>query len=484
MMLLWALMILIISSFSITCEQNKTFNYEHWYNMLSYDIFSNYNKNMRPTQTGSATEIKVSFEPKSLLAIDERSQTLSLKVWIWSWWNDPRLSWLPAQYGHIDRLFIPQSQIWTPPIIITNSQSQWLEAEINENIVYVGSDGDVWVGVHPIIHIYCDIEVAYYPFDVQTCTTKIMFLPYSTNELDTKPWDGPFGPMNMETFLDGGIWQTVGYYCHHLALMDLDWTRSALTYTLMLRRRPTYYVINIILPAMFLSFTTSAVFLLPSKSGEKMTLSMTGLVAMSVFLSGVADDLPQTSVHVCYLQVYLTFVLGLSALGVLLSGMVLKLHHRPCDVVVGPKTRGFVIWLKNMQGLGVHGSMRSSGRTWNGREHSDANSSGHFGSLTSINDNTNTQNTRVHCSKSTETPMACDSKVGDQATEENQMVTWDFVADSVDKVLFVFFSLIILVSSAILFPYIIIKGSQHSAPVTPTPFQCFNEAVPFSGSSF
>ena len=62
-----------------------------------------------------------------------------------------------------------------------------------------------------------------------------------------------------------------------------------------LRRRVKYYFMNIIIPCIILSFLCLAGFLLPPESGEKITLGLSVLLTITVFMLMVADKMPQTS---------------------------------------------------------------------------------------------------------------------------------------------------------------------------------------------
>ena len=69
-------------------------------------------------------------------------------------------------------------------------------------------------------------------------------------------------------------------------------------FQLTLKRLRTYYVMNVILPVIFLSLTASLVFYLPAEAGEKIGMSMTVLLAYAVYLTIIADNMPQTSLQV------------------------------------------------------------------------------------------------------------------------------------------------------------------------------------------
>lgn len=68
-----------------------------------------------------------------------------------------------------------------------------------------------------------------------------------------------------------------------------------LVFTVLLTRKPTYFVINVVLPILILSLITLAVFWLPADSGEKVGLSVTIVLAFSVMQLVVADLIPRTS---------------------------------------------------------------------------------------------------------------------------------------------------------------------------------------------
>lgn len=67
------------------------------------------------------------------------------------------------------------------------------------------------------------------------------------------------------------------------------------TFTIHLRRRTLYYTHNIIVPCVMLSCLTLLVFWMSPDSGEKVTLGLTVLLAFSVFMLLIAENMPATS---------------------------------------------------------------------------------------------------------------------------------------------------------------------------------------------
>ena len=65
--------------------------------------------------------------------------------------------------------------------------------------------------------------------------------------------------------------------------------------TLHIRRKYVFYFLYILLPVLMLSGVLLLIFLLPPDSGEKVSLGVNVLVAISVFLLLVAQNVPDTS---------------------------------------------------------------------------------------------------------------------------------------------------------------------------------------------
>lgn len=66
-------------------------------------------------------------------------------------------------------------------------------------------------------------------------------------------------------------------------------------FTIYMRRRTLYYLFNIIFPCLWLTVLSLISFWLPPDSGEKITLGITVLLAFSVFMLLIAENMPATS---------------------------------------------------------------------------------------------------------------------------------------------------------------------------------------------
>merc|ERR1711953_1527203 len=71
-----------------------------------------------------------------------------------------------------------------------------------------------------------------------------------------------------------------------------------ITFNITMRRKTLFYTVNLIIPCMGISFLTVLVFYLPSDSGEKVSLSISILLSLTVFFLLLAEIIPPTSVVV------------------------------------------------------------------------------------------------------------------------------------------------------------------------------------------
>ncbi|CAF4151115.1 unnamed protein product, partial [Rotaria sordida] len=78
-------------------------------------------------------------------------------------WNDYSLRWKPEEFGNIQTLRIPSTQIWTPDILLYNSADENFDTTVKVNAV-VQYNGDV-LYVPPILYkTIRTFNIAAFPF--------------------------------------------------------------------------------------------------------------------------------------------------------------------------------------------------------------------------------------------------------------------------------------------------------------------------------
>jgi len=62
-----------------------------------------------------------------------------------------------------------------------------------------------------------------------------------------------------------------------------------------------FHILNTLFPVVMMAVLSAMVFKLPVDSGEKIGFSLTVLLAYAVYLTLISENIPSTSVTVCYL---------------------------------------------------------------------------------------------------------------------------------------------------------------------------------------
>merc|ERR1712158_142923 len=111
---------------------------------------------------------------------------------------------------------------------------------------------------------------------------------------------------------------------------------------LALRRKTLFYTVNVIIPCVGISFLSVLVFYLPSDSGEKVSLSISILLSLTVFFLLLAEIIPPTSLSVPLLGKYLLFTMILVTFSVVVTIGVLNVNFRT------PATHKMAPWVRKV----------------------------------------------------------------------------------------------------------------------------------------
>ena len=122
-----------------------------------------------------------------------------------------------------------------------------------------------------------------------------------------------------------------------------------ITYYLLIWRRPTFFLFNYIQPAVLINILALFVFLIPAESGEKITLGISTMLNMIVFLMTIMVDLPPTE-DIPIISIYYAFTMVLTTAATVLGVLSLRLHHNgQRGVPVSPRLRKDIIAKKKLK---------------------------------------------------------------------------------------------------------------------------------------
>ena len=97
-------------------------------------------------------------------------------------------------------------------------------------------------------------------------------------------------------FILNGVWDLIDVQLNRTITNYPNYGGYAEIYfTLALARRSFFYVLTIIIPCGLLSLVNLVVFILPTESGEKVSLGITNVLALVLFQQLIAEPMPPTS---------------------------------------------------------------------------------------------------------------------------------------------------------------------------------------------
>ncbi|KAH9394411.1 Acetylcholine receptor subunit beta-like 1, partial [Tyrophagus putrescentiae] len=309
---------------------------------LVRDLFRDYNKLIRPVKRINDTvpvQVKLSFI--QLININEKSQIMTTNVWIELNWPDYQIKWDPADYGGISVLRVPPDKVWKPDLVLFNNADGNYEVRFKSNTLLYPAGTITWLPP-AIFQSSCQIDVTYFPFDQQKCVMKFGSWTYNGDQVSLGMLYNKFHA-DMTDYVRSGTWDIVDVPAVVNVLNNTKFgkpTETDISFFITIRRKTLFYTVNLILPTVLISFLCILVFYLPSEAGEKVTLGISILLSLVVFLLLVSKILPPTSLVLPLIAKYLLFTFLMNCISILCTVIVINWNFR------GPRTHKMPNWVR------------------------------------------------------------------------------------------------------------------------------------------
>ncbi|XP_030221600.1 LOW QUALITY PROTEIN: neuronal acetylcholine receptor subunit alpha-2-like [Gadus morhua] len=308
---------------------------------LLKDLFVRYNKLSRPVaNTSDVVLVRFGLSIAQLIDVDEKNQMMTTNVWVKQEWNDYKLQWKPQDYENVTSIRIPSEIIWRPDIVLyNNADGDFAVTHLTK--AHLFHDGHIKWTPPAIYKSSCSIDVTFFPFDQQNCKMKFGSWTYDRAKIDLISMSNQVDQMD---YWESGEWviiNAVGKYNTKKYECCIE-IYPDITYYFIIRRLPLFYTINLIIPCLLISCLTVLVFYLPSQCGEKITLCISVLLSLTVFLLLITEIIPSTSLVIPLIGEYLLFTMIFVTLSIIITVFVLNVHHR------SPKTHGMPHWVRRV----------------------------------------------------------------------------------------------------------------------------------------
>lgn len=173
----------------------------------------------------------------------------------------------------------------------------------------------------------CHIDIAYFPFDHQTCYLKFGSWTHTTANLNLTMTRR--GTADLSMYLVNGEWElrgvpgkrnVVNYSCCENPFVDI-------TYKILLKRRVLFYLNNLVMPNLILAGMVVFSFYVPPESGERISLNITIMLGLTVFLLLFNERIPPSSEVVPLIGAYYFALFYQVGISMILTCVTSRCYH-------------------------------------------------------------------------------------------------------------------------------------------------------------
>lgn len=168
----------------------------------------------------------------------------------------------------------------------------------------------------------------------QECEIKFTAWSYKRSELDINMGNNG---VTLNEYSPNAAW-----ILHSTSYKEINGQEAAVIFLVRLQRKPLFYLVNVLLPVIFLSALNVFSFCLPCESGERAGYGVTVFLSLAVFLTIIAAELPKNSDKISYMSQYLALNCVLSTLIVAASLIQLRLSTRSEEYHMNAFFKGIV----------------------------------------------------------------------------------------------------------------------------------------------
>ncbi|XP_037626102.1 5-hydroxytryptamine receptor 3A-like [Sebastes umbrosus] len=271
----------------------------------------------RPVKSFSDTmNVSIEITVVGIIGVNEKEQSLTTFIWQVLEWHIEGLSWDEEECG-TTRVSVRREKLWIPDIQI----SEFMEEEMSPKspYVYLYNTGFVYDDKPIRVVSSCQLEIYNFPFDIQNCSLTFGSYLHYVEDIAV------FQSVTVAEILEEsrqvittrGEWELVDIKASSTSLDIDDGSYSEIRYYIILRRRPSLYVVNLLIPSIFLLALDLFSFLLPPHSVDRGAFKMTLILGYTVFLLIMNDLLPVTGESTPLINVLFCISLALMVVSLL-----------------------------------------------------------------------------------------------------------------------------------------------------------------------
>lgn len=241
-------------------------------------------------------------------------------------------------YGGLKFVAAPISYIWRSPLVNDNTSGNQKVFGIDNSYLYISSSGFVVWEPDQNLRFCCSIDTTYSPFDSQRCVMTVE--PSGLQKDELKFFTNSL--VDLSSYSSNSEWDLPG-----TSIVVDNSDGAKMDVVLSFKRRPSFMIITLIMPVMFLAALNIFVFILPQVSGERKGFAITMLLSMVVFMTIAQSLLPATALprlsSICILLMVDVTMSGMISIFVMISS---RIFYTPQEIEIPG-------WIKRIQTFSV-----------------------------------------------------------------------------------------------------------------------------------
>ena len=176
-----------------------------------------------------------------------------------------------------------------------------------------------------IVTAYCIMDFTNFPYDDQSCKMTFGSWAYDIRYIDMT-YLSQYS--NSSDYVENGQWDLLDIQTQRNAKVWEGFPNPYVTVdiNIYIRRKAKSFTVTIVIPSAILSGLVLLTFILPPESGERVSLCITVLLAVTVFQQLTAQLMPRYQVP--HLAEYYFVIILVTSISLVVTTLILNLFHR------------------------------------------------------------------------------------------------------------------------------------------------------------
>ncbi|CAB1441579.1 unnamed protein product, partial [Pleuronectes platessa] len=283
----------------------------------------------RPVQNyKTPTEVHLDLLLYAILEVKEKDQKFVPYVWTTMWWQNDFVSWDPDEFCGISYLSIPNELMWKPDITIVEMTER--DNAPPSPYITLTSQGNVEIVNDQVLTSTCRMQIYKFPFDTQSCNLTFKSFIHSDEEIKLVHHlsSAEITEESRDVMRIQSEWLFINITVSSITNKIFLHSQTSVIYTVNMKRRSALYIVNFILPILFLLCLDLSSFMISDSGGEKLGFKITVLLAITVMQLILNEILPSSSNSIPLIAVYCIGVFSLMMLSLLETVLVMYLIEK------------------------------------------------------------------------------------------------------------------------------------------------------------